>query len=195
MNYLVHLLIADRVGADLAGAVLGDFVRGSDLARFPQPIADSIRLHRRIDALTDHHPLRLAAVGRFIAGPRRYAPVILDVLSDHALAIEWARYSADDFTHFCERCAIAVADASDWFEGPRKPDRPGFTALLQSYAEPAGIDLALRRIAHRLKRAQPMRDASAGWRAHLPALSAELPELLGDLIAAASRFQTQAAGR
>lgn len=191
MNYLVHLLIADRVGADLAGAVLGDFVRGSDLSRFPQPIADSIRLHRRLDALTDHHPLRLAAVGRFAAGPRRYAPVILDVLNDHALAIDWARYSSTDFASFCERCAIAVAAAGTWFEGARKPDRPGFAALLRSYAEPAGIDLALRRIAHRLKRPQPMLDASAGWRAHLPALCAELPELLGDLIAGASEFQTR----
>lgn len=189
MNYLVHLLIADRVGADLAGAVLGDFVRGSDLARFPRPIADSIRLHRRLDALTDHHPLRLAAVGRFAAGPRRYAPVILDVLTDHALALGWARYSSDDFADFCDRGAIAVAAAGEWFEGERKPDRPGFSALLRSYAEPAGIDLSLRRIAQRLKRPQPMREASADWRAHLPALSAELPELLGDLIAGAQAFQ------
>lgn len=191
MNYLVHLLVADRVGADLAGAVLGDFVRGSDLARFPQPIADSIRLHRRIDALTDHHPLRLDAVGRFVAGPRRYAPIILDVLTDHALAIEWTRYSSDDFAGFCERCAVAVAAAGDWFEGPRKPDRPGFSALLRSYAEPAGVDLALRRIAHRLKRPQPMIEASADWRTHLPALSAELPALLRDLLAGASEFEAR----
>lgn len=194
MNYLAHLYIADRADADLAGAVLGDFVRGPDLSRFPDAVAHSIRLHRRIDTLTDQHELTLAAVARFAPGlPRRYAPIILDVVLDHVLATHWNTFSNESFPAFCRRGARAVAEAADWFDSPRRPTRTGFSALLLSYATETGIDLALRRVAHRLKRPDPMLDASRDWTLHLPALRADFPRLLDDLVQAARGFTVAAA--
>ena len=190
MNFLAHLLLADRVGADLAGAVLGDFVRGPDLTRFTPALAHSIRLHRRLDTITDQHPRVLAATARFAAGtPRRYAPIILDVLWDHALATDWPLYAAGErLGAFCRRSAQAIAAQAALFEGPRRPSRSGMNALLLSYATEVGIELALRRVAARLKQPAPMLDAINGWQVHLPALRADLPELIRDLEAAARDF-------
>ena len=50
MNFLAHLWLADRADANLAGAVLGDLVRGRALEDWPEQVAYSIRLHRAIDA-------------------------------------------------------------------------------------------------------------------------------------------------
>lgn len=189
MNYLAHLYLADRAGADLAGAILGDFVRGPDMSRFAPEVAHSIRLHRRIDTITDQHPRVLAAMARFETGPRRYAPIILDVLWDYALACDWPRYGREEsYAAFCSRGARAVAASGSLFEWPRRPTRSGFNTLLRSYATETGIDFALRRIAARLKKPEPMIEACKGWQQHAPALREDLPFLLADLESAARAF-------
>lgn len=184
VNYLAHLYLADRAGADLAGAILGDFIRGSDLSRFSAEVEHSIRLHRRLDALTDRHPLVRARIADFPDGSRRYAPVIVDVLFDHALTIDWPQYSDEPLRDFIERSAEAVVAAADLFPD-RKPSLANFAPLLQSYADEAGIELALHRIAQRLRQPEPMLDAIIGWPDYIPALRRDLPALMKDLLQAA----------
>ena len=184
MNYLAHLYLADRAGADLAGAILGDFIRGSDLSRFSTAVEHSIRLHRRLDALTDRHPRVRERVADFPESGRRYAPMILDVLFDHVLARDWSQYSDEPLARFTERAASAVVAEADLFP-ERKPTLPIFVDLLHSYAHEAGIDHALHRIAQRLRRPEPMQQAAIGWQQYRPALERDLPLLLDDLLKAA----------
>ena len=89
MNFLAHLWLAERAALPLAGAVLGDVVRGRLDGRLPPLLERSIALHRRIDVVTDAHPLVIQARARFENGQRRYAGIVLDVLHDHALALAW----------------------------------------------------------------------------------------------------------
>lgn len=189
MNFLAHLWLADAAQLPLAGAILGDTLRGVLPADMPEPLARSVQLHRRIDAETDHHPRVAAARRRFAPGARRYAGILIDVLFDHLLAQDWTAYSREPFGAFTARAAAAVADAGRWFEhaGQAAPRATAFEALLGSYRAESGIDLALRRTAGRLRRPQGMLDAMAGWPVHLPALRDDLPVLLGDLRAVALR--------
>jgi acyl carrier protein phosphodiesterase len=188
MNFLAHLWLADAAGAVLSGAILGDVVRGRDLSAYPQPLQDSIRLHRRIDALTDTHPGVAAARARFPPGARRYAGIVLDVLHDHALARAWTQYCAEPLADFTHRAAQAVADDAHWFAvaGAPAPHAARFAGLLQSYGEAAGIDAALARIAQRLREPQRLLDAARGWPAHLAGIDAGLALLLTDLRRAAT---------
>mgnify|MGYP003629303282 FL=1 len=68
MNYLAHFhlaqQLASRCGLDerdamqqglLIGGLLGDFVKGPLRGNYPATWEVGIRLHRRIDALTDSH--------------------------------------------------------------------------------------------------------------------------------------------
>ncbi|SFF27089.1 Acyl carrier protein phosphodiesterase [Fontimonas thermophila] len=185
MNFLAHLWLAERTGTSLAGAILGDVVRGADLSAYPPELALGIRLHRRIDARTDRHPQIRALRSGFAAGARRYAGIVIDLACDHALAADWSSHSAEPLAVFCQRAAVAVARQARWFEyaGGCAPDAERFAALLRSYAEPSGIDQAFARIARRLRAPAPLLAAASDWPRHARALQAGLPTLLAELVA------------
>ena len=56
MNYLGHLYFSKNDFELMYYNLFGDFVKGSDLSRFPIKIQEGIRLHREIDHYIDHHP-------------------------------------------------------------------------------------------------------------------------------------------
>ena len=111
MNFLAHLWLAERTATSLAGAVLGDVVRGADLSAYPSAIAEAVRLHRRVDAATDRHPRVVALRTQFPDRARRYAGIVLDLGFDHALALDWSHYSDEPLDAFCQRAGRAIADA------------------------------------------------------------------------------------
>lgn len=184
MNFLAHLWLADRSGTSLAGSVLGDVVRGADLSAYPEDIATGVRLHRRIDAATDRHPGIVALRAGFPEGTRRYAGIVLDLIGDHALALDWARHHPAELPAFCAQAGSAIAEAGPWFRraGGRDTSAAAFARLLESYGEAPGIDHALARTAQRLRDPAPLLAAGQDWPRHLPSMRALLPELLDDLL-------------
>lgn len=190
MNFLAHLLLADVAQLPLAGGVLGDVVRGPVDGRFPQALGLSIRLHRRVDTVTDAHPAVEALTQRFESPHRRYAGVLLDLLFDHVLARQWSQHSDERFGAFCKRGAREVGDAGSWFTsaGAYAPSAFMFERLLRSYALEAGMSRAIRRTASRLRRPEGLIDAAENWTAHLPALNEALPILMADLKTTAQGF-------
>ncbi|HEY1075540.1 MAG TPA: ACP phosphodiesterase [Fontimonas sp.] len=185
MNFLAHLLVARRTQTSEAGAILGDIVRGADLSAYPADIQRGIRIHRRIDALTDRHPLLQIRRQDFAPESRRYAGIVLDLASDFALAQDWTLYCDETLPAFCARSGAAVAAGAPWFEhaGGRPPQAAGFAELLSSYATVEGIERALRRTSTRLSQPAALLQAGNGWPAQAQALRAALPQVLDDLIA------------
>lgn len=183
MNFLAHLWLAQRTGTSLAGAILGDVVRGRDLSAYPGDIALGIRLHRRVDAATDRHPLLEPIKSAFPSGRRRYAGIVLDLAGDHAMTQIWQQLSQESLPDFCTRAGIAVADAGRWFDqaGARRPDAAMFSRLLLSYATAGGIERAVRYTAGRLRQPQAMIDAARPWPSLSLALQPLLPQLLHEL--------------
>jgi acyl carrier protein phosphodiesterase len=193
MNYLAHLWLTEQAGLPLPGAILGDLVHGRLDGRFPFELERSIRLHRRIDAVTDAHPLVAAARTRFVPGERRYAGIVLDIVHDHCLALDWRRYSEDSLADFSRRAALALAQERAGFTvaGKSAPPAWRFRRLLLSYAGERGIDRAIRRTASWMKRPEGLLAAGRGWRERLPQAQAALPQLLSDLRQAALEFAAQ----
>ncbi|WP_349571766.1 ACP phosphodiesterase [Azotobacter salinestris] len=109
MNYLAHLHLGGPQPADLLGSLYGDFVRGPLQGRWPADIEAAIRLHRRIDAFTDSHPIVCQARMRFPAARRRYAGILLDVFFDHCLARSWADYAQEPLPLFTARVYALLA--------------------------------------------------------------------------------------
>jgi acyl carrier protein phosphodiesterase len=188
MNFLAHLWLADRSATSMAGAVLVDVVRGADLSAYPPAVAEGIRLHRRVDALTDRHPRLQPLREAFPPGARRYAGIVLDLAADHALATHWPCHHAQSLEGFCRRAAEAVAAASPWFvhAGGRAVTATGFAALLLSFGTAEGLRTALQRTARRLRKPQALLAAGAEALSWSERLAPELPALLGDLSAAIS---------
>jgi len=185
MNFLAHLWLAERAKLPLAGALLGDYFRGALPADLPPALAASVQQHRRVDATTDRHPRVVAARTQFPQGARRYAGILLDILYDHALALDWPHYSEETLPDFTVRAAHAVAAEPLWFEraGGTAPPADRFAQLLQSYVTAAGIERAVQRTAQRLRTPQGLLTAMEGWEARMPEIREGLPDLLADLSA------------
>ncbi len=99
------------------------------------------------------------------------------------LAGDWATYATQPLAQFSDRAGREVAEGRQWFEhaGDTVPDPARFSALLQSYATAAGMDLAIQRTARRLRRPEGLLGAAAAWQERIGALRADLAPLLADL--------------
>lgn len=93
MNFLAHSLLGFDDSSLVAGQFCGDFVRGSDLSRFPAGIEQGIRLHRYLDRYADTYEPLLARRQTMKDLPRRFSGIVVDVLFDHYLANHWEQVS------------------------------------------------------------------------------------------------------
>ena len=175
MNFLAHCLLARPGDGYLAGAVLGDFVKGAISGDLPPELQAGIRLHRRIDTHSNQLAEMKRSAGRFHPRLRRAAPVLLDIVADHCLARAWRCFADDDIGAFTAQVYAAIQRFED-FAPPRSRRFVAHmteTDLLARYADPNVAHEAMTRILERLRFA------------HLtpllaPALGRTLPRLMAD---------------
>lgn len=72
---------------------MGDFLKGSELEKYPKTIQEGVALHRKIDKFTDNHKLTKQAKALIRADFERYTPVVCDVFFDYFLGVHWRKYS------------------------------------------------------------------------------------------------------
>lgn len=95
MNYLAHLHLAFRAKSSLLGNMMADYIKGAPSSDYSQAVIEGIRMHRRIDVLTDTHPLVKQARLLFPDEYRRVSPITLDVFWDHFLSLNWSTFEPD----------------------------------------------------------------------------------------------------
>ena len=132
MNFLAHCALAHDAAQAwgcspeardglLAGAVLGDFVKGRLFTRhrvapaslWPEALLAGVMLHRRVDALSNHNPHIRAFHNHFPPHLRRLAPILADLLADHCLAMHWQRYYTSEIVDFSAECYAAIGTHAD----------------------------------------------------------------------------------
>ena len=104
MNFLAHCWLARHDEAHIAGAFLGDFVKGPVPTTYPSDVQSGIRLHRHIDSKSNQMEEMRATYWRFGKPLRRAAPILLDLVADHLLAVHWKAHGEgelSDFTNYC----------------------------------------------------------------------------------------------
>ena len=172
MNYLAHLVLAGETPQMIVGGFLGDFIKGRLENRFEPGIEAGIRLHRAIDAFTDHHPMIRLAVSRFDTPLRRYSGILLDVLFDHLLAKNWVDYYDGELTEFSKNTLNLLVDHSD----KMPPDALVMALRMQrlnslaSYGEVRFLENAFAHLSERLTRKNPVTSAMNPCLALLPQL-------------------------
>lgn len=184
MNYLAHFHLAVCAGSSLTGNYLGDTVKGSALEAWPAVIEEGIRLHRSIDAFTDHHPDVVRTLALFEPPRRRFAGIILDMAFDHFLALHWSSFHRTPLTQFSRAVYAELAQNAPLmpsvarlrFERMREHD------WLLNYQRIEVIDRALDAIAGRLSRRTALFGAVEDIERHYGALEASFlcfyPQLL-----------------
>lgn len=171
MNFLAHCALAadaaetwsctpeQREGL-LAGAVLGDFVKGYIPSDWPLPLQAGTRLHRKVDALSNRNPAIRDTCNRFPTHLRRYAPIFVDMLADHCLSHSWDDYYNDDLDAFTDECYQAIDVYAVYVSGraDRFLDYMKDVDLLANYHQWTHISRGLASVLRRLDRAHLLDD-------------------------------------
>jgi acyl carrier protein phosphodiesterase len=165
MNFLAHCVLADEAAdvwqaderqrsALLAGAVIGDFVKGRIPSDWPQPVQIGVRLHRKIDAISNRNAAISQTCNRYSSDLRRYAPIFVDLLADHILALQWSDYRDDDLDEFGRRCAHALQTWWSYMPAAGQPfaDYLIEENLLARYAHHHAVTNGLNSVIRRLRR-------------------------------------------
>lgn len=167
MNFLAHCSLAhdaaslwgvnpaERQGL-LAGAVVGDFIKGQIPQTWPDALRAGTALHRKIDALSNVSPGIRETCNRFPKHLRRFAPIFVDILADHTLALTWADYYHMPRNHFSRECYFAIGhfqsylypDAKRFFEYMSEVD------LLANYDQWQHVNQGLKSVLRRLNKSQ-----------------------------------------
>ncbi len=184
VNHLAHLLLAGYDPKAMVGQVLADFVSARSIGTFEPRIQAGIRAHQRIDVFTDRHTAIGRARRRFPAPYRRYAGVLLDIYFDHFLARDWQSYGngapLPKFAQFCYRVLDSHRDMqAGRFQ--RAVDAMHREDWLVSYRALAGVERALRGIAKRCKRENPLATALTVLEANSGPLQSDFQEFFPQL--------------
>ena len=157
MNFLAHCVLAGPGDGFLAGAVLGDFVKGRIPDAMPRELRAGVRLHRRIDSFSNGLAEMKPSVRRFHPALRRPAPVLLDLMADHCLALDWACHMAGhehsaNLGAFAAEVHAALTRMGEWVPagGRRFVDHMVKTALLSRYGDPRVMHRAMCHVLERL---------------------------------------------
>lgn len=193
MNYLAHLLLSGPNRDVQVGGLLGDFVKGPLRGELPPSIEQGIRLHRKIDVITDSHPAFMAATRRLPTHWRRYRGILLDIYFDHLLACRWsdfhdvplADFCQDFYRHLARHQAILPARALHFSQvAPR-------VHWLESYRSPDSLPIVLDNVGKRLRREVALGDAVPALNAERANLQQDFEALMADLLKFAHHIAPQ----
>ena len=193
MNYLAHFLIAQQLAQRcnieaqglLVGGLLGDFVKGPLRGDYPSNWEIGIRLHRRIDALTDSHPLVAHCLEALPASYRRYGGIMLDVCFDHCLSVNWHDFHHQNLNLFTAQSYRSVLSCSDDYPNAAKR-QIRFLAeydVLGKMADWNNIEAMLGRIGQRVKRDNPLGSCGPELAGLLPLINRQFAALYPNLMA------------
>ena len=147
-----HIVLARDSAESRIGNFLGDFVKGLP-SSFPEEygaeLVDGILMHRAVDVFTDAHPAFLRARALLAPERRRFAGIVVDIVFDHFLSLEWHALMGKGREGFIRGFYSEISS----YRIPLVVD--GFPAIcermirqdwLGSYATLEGIELTMREL-------------------------------------------------
>jgi acyl carrier protein phosphodiesterase len=155
MNFLAHCALADGNAEHLVGGYLGDFVKGTVPTHLPAGIQTGVRLHRRLDAFSAEQADIRRSVARLPSELRRVAPVFVDLLADHFLAVHFQRMHDEPLDTFERRAYRTLAAHRNSFplRARRFFDYLCSGAVFSQYVHVATVARAFERVGERLRMA------------------------------------------
>lgn len=194
MNFLAHLALSGEEPEILVGNLMGDFVKGRLEGRFPPGIRQGIELHRKIDSFAGQNELFIRSKQRIDARFGLYRGVLVDLYYDHFLAVNWQDYGLLPLQQFIDNASAILEEHREML-----PERLQlrlvelFSDWLPSYRELDGIDRVLKRMAARLKRANPLGDGVSELKSNYGALEEDFRKFFPQLWAYAADFRGEKA--
>jgi len=162
MNFLAHIYLSGDNDLIKIGNFMADGIRGKQFEHFPEDVQKGIILHRSIDTYTDSHDVFRQSTKRLHEKYHHYSGVIVDIVYDHFLAKNWAKYSDENLEEFINRFYASLHQNYDILTEKTKGMMPYMieSNWLSSYQTVAGIDRILTQMDRRSKNQSKMQFAS-----------------------------------
>lgn len=151
MNWLAHILLSKRNVDYQLGNLLADPFKGKLWPDASQSIHDGVEMHQAIDIFTDSHQQFIHCKTRL--GNKGYLKgVVLDLLFDHFLSLNWGQYSDTNLQQFIDKFHQQAQSVIPFYpKAQQRFIKKVINAeLLLSYYDFDGFVLALKRIDKRL---------------------------------------------
>ena len=192
MNFLAHCFLSHDDEDVLVGNFIGDFVKGRAWEQYAPTVQRGILLHRAIDGFTDAHALCRQSAARLRPYAGRYAPAVLDILVDHLLAQNWARYTAVPLDDFIDKTYEILGRRAPEFPAELAARLPFMLAgrFLDEYKTEAGMCTVLARFSRRVPLAEQGRSVLEAFFAEFEVYDADFQQFFPELMEEARRFLT-----
>jgi acyl carrier protein phosphodiesterase len=190
MNLLAHLHLGATAHPGVAaGNLLADYRRRLPPAAKDDFMEAGVRLHRRIDAQADAHPLHKEARRCISPARRRLAGILVDVFFDYCLTRHWNRFESRPLPDFVDgeldRIARHLRDTQSVYAPFLAKLRNG--QWLLSYGTPEGVGQAFERMAARSPAVAKLVGAEGELRENTAALDEMFLSFYPDLVAACAQ--------
>lgn len=184
MNFLAHLYLSKSNKNILIGNFIADSVKGKNYNNYSPEIKAGILLHRAIDYYTDTHPIVKKSMRRLNERYRHYDGVIIDILYDHFLAKNWAKYSEIPLELYAENVYSHLQENVDIFPERVKTLLPFMIEYnwLVGYASLEGIERVLNGMNKRTKGVSQMNLAIEDLKLHYKELEEDFTLFFKDIL-------------
>lgn len=184
MNYLAHSFLSFNHTEIMVGNFIADSVPGNHFEHFTQPIIQGIKLHRKIDAYTDQHPIYLSSKHRFSAQFDKYSGVLMDIFYDHFLAKNFHLYSPQSLETFSQSVYSDLAHylpimpehAKRFYEYMTKHH------ILFHYSNTNHIETVLTHLSHRIRNRVELQQAMPLFKEQYEEIESEFFAFFDDLV-------------
>ena len=184
MNFLAHIYLSGEDEGITIGNFIADGVKGKKYLSYPIKIQKGILLHRGIDSYTDQHPTVRKSTARLHKNYGHYSGVIVDILYDHYLAKNWAKYHTTPLASYVEDFYELLRASYEILPGRVKRLMPYMISdnWLLSYATLPGIGRILSQMNVRTKGKSKMNFAIMDLEEHYSEFENEFTSFFSELI-------------
>ena len=183
MNFLAHIYLSGNNDLLKIGNFMADSIRGHHYLDYPDEVRKGILLHRAIDTFTDAHPVYRKSKHRLHEKYGHYSGVIMDIVYDHYLARNWARYSDATLEDYAANFYQLLQDNYGILTDKTKSMMPSMITRnwLFSYASLEGLQMILFQMDHRTKNRVAMHEAVVEVREFYSEFEEEFTLFFGEL--------------
>lgn len=106
MNYLAHIYLSGDNPLVQLGNFAGDWIKGpmhNLQTKYPIQMLKGMRMHRFIDSFTDSNRIVQSSIQKMRPTFGKYSGIVIDVVYDHFLAINWGKYSEIPLGQFANK--------------------------------------------------------------------------------------------
>ncbi|MBC7556770.1 MAG: DUF479 domain-containing protein [Chryseobacterium sp.] len=183
MNFLAHIYLSGNNELLKIGNFMADGIRGKDYLHFPEEVKKGILLHRKIDSFTDAHLIYRKSKHRLHEKYGHYSGVIMDILYDHFLAKNWAKYSDESLANYAKEFYKLLDKNEDLLTERTKNLLPYMKQnnWLLSYQSIEGIEKILFQMNHRTENRTKMQEAIVELKLFYPETEEEFTRFFNEL--------------